>query len=76
MAMAVLAVVALLPDLAGIVVGPALGALVYGVSLRIGRVIDAEDVERLLKAQQVLPPALRAPFRRVLQLFAPKCKAC
>jgi len=74
MAMAVLAVVAILPDLAGIVVGPAVGALAYGASLRVGRVIDAEDVERLLKAQQVLPPPLRAPFRRVLQLFAHSAK--
>ena len=76
MALAVFVVVALLPDLVGIAIGPVVGAFVYGASLRVGRVIDAEDVERLLKAQQMLPRPLRDPFRRVLQLFAHKCKGC
>ncbi len=70
MAVLVAAAVYLLPDLAAIAVGPALGALAYGGFLHIGRAIDAQDVERLLKAESLLPRPLRVPFRWLLQAVA------
>lgn len=72
MALAVYAAVTPLPDLVGIAIGPVVGAVAYLASLRIGRLITAEDVERLLKAQQLLPRPLQAPLRGLLQLFAPR----
>ena len=70
MAVLVAAAVHLLPDFAAIAVGPVLGSLAYCGFLRLGRIVDAQDVERLLKAESLLPRPLRAPFRRLLQAVA------
>jgi O-antigen/teichoic acid export membrane protein len=70
MATLVALAVHVLPDLIGIAVGPALGAIAYGALLRIGRLVDTHDVERLLKAESLLPQVLRRPYRRILSAVA------
>jgi hypothetical protein len=71
MAVLVGIVVHTLPDLVSVVLGPLLGALTYGAFLRVGRIVDAQDLERLGNAGHVLPRFLRNPFRRMLGLLAP-----
>jgi O-antigen/teichoic acid export membrane protein len=70
MAALVALAVRVLPDLAVIAVGPALGALAYGALLRVGRLVDAHDVERFLKAESLLPRILRTPYRKMLSAVA------
>jgi O-antigen/teichoic acid export membrane protein len=57
-------------DLAAILVGPVVGTLAYGAFLRFGRIVTAEDVERLHKAAMLLPRPLAAPFRRLVHAVA------
>jgi O-antigen/teichoic acid export membrane protein len=70
MAILVGAAVHLLPPLGGVIVGPVLGAVAYCALLRALRLIDADDVERLLKAESLLPRPLRASYRRLLGAIA------
>lgn len=67
----VAAAVYLLPDLAAVIVGLPLGAVAYGVFLRLAHVVDEKDVARFLKAETVLPPMVRPAFRRALRGVAP-----
>jgi O-antigen/teichoic acid export membrane protein len=60
-----------LPDLAAIALGLPVGVLAYGAFLRVGRVVDGKDVERLLTAESLLPKLLRPLFRRLLYAVAP-----
>jgi O-antigen/teichoic acid export membrane protein len=59
-----------LPDLGAIAVGIPVGVLAYCVLLRVGRVVDGKDVERLLKAETLLPKLIRPLFRRLLHAMA------
>jgi O-antigen/teichoic acid export membrane protein len=70
MAALVVLAVHVLPDLVGIVIGPTLGAIAYCALLRLGRLVDEHDVERLLKAESLLPRVLRSPYRRILSTVA------
>jgi O-antigen/teichoic acid export membrane protein len=60
-----------LPDIASVVVGPVLGMVAYVAFLRIGRIVDAQDIERLGKAGGALPGPLRNPFRKLTQFLVP-----
>jgi O-antigen/teichoic acid export membrane protein len=59
-----------LPDLVGIFVGPALGGIAYVALLRLGRIVEAHDVDRLLKAENLLPRVVRRHYRRLLSVVA------
>ncbi len=67
----VAAAVRLLPDIAAVIVGPPLGFFAYGLFLRLARVVDENDVERMLQAESLLPRSLRATFRRLLRAVSP-----
>jgi O-antigen/teichoic acid export membrane protein len=56
----------MLSDIAAIVIGPVVGAFAYAAFLRVARIIQEEDVERLLKAASILPGPLKGPFRRLV----------
>lgn len=56
----------MLPDVVAIVIGPVVGAFAYAAFLRVARIIQEEDVERLLKAASILPRPLKGPFRRLV----------
>lgn len=62
----VAAVVYLLPDLAAVALGLPLGVFAYGLFLRVGRIIESDDIDRLLHAESILPKPLRGLFRRML----------
>jgi O-antigen/teichoic acid export membrane protein len=70
MAVVVAAAAYFLPAIVGVVLGPVLGAVAYCGFLRALRVVNGEDVERLLKAESLLPRRLRAPYRRLLGAVA------
>jgi O-antigen/teichoic acid export membrane protein len=76
MAALVAGIVYLLPDLAAIVAGPVVGGLAYGLFLRVGRIVTAEDVERLLVAAALLPRPLVAPFCRLVHAVATPPTRC
>jgi len=65
----------LVPDLVAVVAGPLLGAAAYVAFLRIGRVVEEEDVDRLLEAEGVLPSKLRPLFRRLVRIAASPSRA-
>jgi O-antigen/teichoic acid export membrane protein len=70
MAALVATAVHFLPDLVAIAVGMPVGVFAYGALLRVGRVVDGKDVERLLEAESLLPKLLRPLFRRLLRAVA------
>jgi O-antigen/teichoic acid export membrane protein len=72
MAAVVLGVVHVLPDLAALVVGPLIGVATYAVLLKAGRVVEAEDVDRLLAVERLFPGRARPYYRKlVFQLASP-----
>lgn len=76
MALAVFAVAHFLPDMVSVIVGPVLGVMIFGVFLRVGHVVEDEDVERLLKAETLLPRRCRPYFRKLLwRLVAPAARS-
>jgi O-antigen/teichoic acid export membrane protein len=60
----------LLSDVVAIVIGPLVGACAYAIFLRVARIIQEDDVERLLKAASILPRPLKGPFRRLVHAMA------
>ena len=43
---------------------------VYAFDAEFGRLVDAHDVERFLKAESLLPRILRTPYRKMLSAVA------
>jgi O-antigen/teichoic acid export membrane protein len=69
MAAVVWTVIQALPDLVGIVLGPAVGAVVYCALLRALQVLDETDVERLMTVERLLPGKMQPSFRKLLRLI-------
>jgi O-antigen/teichoic acid export membrane protein len=57
--------------LTALIVGPAAGALVYAVLLRLTRSFDSDDGYRLLAMERAVPAQLRGAYRRVVQFLIP-----
>jgi O-antigen/teichoic acid export membrane protein len=70
MAATVALFVHLVPDIVGAVGGPLLGVVAYPAFLRLGRVVEEQDVERLLKAENFVPSKARPLFRRLIYMVA------
>jgi len=73
-AIAMAAVVALfvhlVPNIVGVVGGPFLGVAAYMAFLRIGRVVEKQDIDRLLEAESVFPSRARTAYRRLVHIIA------
>ncbi|RAI41379.1 lipopolysaccharide biosynthesis protein [Rhodoplanes roseus] len=61
----------LLDGVAALAVAIPVGALVYGVAVRIVHALPRSDYERLNKALVVLPSAIRVPAVTILRLLCP-----
>jgi hypothetical protein len=70
MAATVALFVHLVPDIVGAVGGPLLGVVAYPAFLRMGRVVEEQDVERLLKAENFVPSKARPLYRRLVYMVA------
>lgn len=55
------------PTFVSMVVGPPLGVLAFFVGLRLARVLDVEDADRLQAIERVLPWRIRSAFVRCLR---------
>ncbi|MGC9985139.1 MAG: oligosaccharide flippase family protein [Polyangia bacterium] len=73
-ALAMAATVALLlhlvSNIVGVVVGPFLGVVAYALFLRIGRAVEEEDIDRLLRAESVFPSRVRPLYRKLVDIVA------
>jgi O-antigen/teichoic acid export membrane protein len=62
----VAAFVVVVPDIVGLIVGPVLGVIAFGVLLRWMRVLAPEDESRLLAAERLFPAKARPLYRKLL----------
>jgi O-antigen/teichoic acid export membrane protein len=60
----------LVPNIVGVVGGPFLGVGAYVTFLRIGRVVEEHDIDRLLRAEIVFPEWARPSYWRLVHIFA------
>ena len=60
----------LVPDIVGIVGGFLLGVVVFSGFLRLGRVLEEQDIDRLLRAEIVFPSRVRPLYRSLVHIFA------
>ena len=70
MAATVALFVYLAPNIVGVVGGPFLGVGAYVAFLRMGRVVEEQDVDRLLRAENVFPSRARPLYRRLVHIVA------
>lgn len=63
---AAVVVLLLSSDLVAIIVGPPVGAAAFIVGMRLARVLDAEDIERLSILERVFPGKTRAGYIKLL----------
>jgi O-antigen/teichoic acid export membrane protein len=73
MAVIVALFVHLVPIIVGVVGGPFLGAGAYVAFLRLGRVVEEQDMERLRRAEGVFPSKVRPYYRRSVQIVGRLC---
>jgi hypothetical protein len=60
----------LVPNIVAVAGGPFLGIGAYVAFLRIGRVVEEQDVDRLLEVENVFPSKARPLYRRLVHIFA------
>jgi O-antigen/teichoic acid export membrane protein len=58
------------PDIVGVVGGMFVGVGAYVAFLRMARVVEAQDIDRLLRAESVLPNRVRSLYRRLVHITA------
>ncbi len=54
------------PELLAVIAGPLVGAVAFVVGVRMAKVLDADDVDRLRALEKVLPRKARIAFLKVL----------
>jgi O-antigen/teichoic acid export membrane protein len=60
----------LVPNIVGVIAGPLLGVVMYAVFLRVGRAVDEQDIDRLLRAENVFPTRARPLYRKLVRTMA------